>query len=219
MGAASGPTAAPAEIRDLLLDDLLSRWHTVLLQAERAPASPPETAPLEFRAPQINAQHFLPGGGIPMGSFARDMGIGERAATAAEESVEAVLADVAARALAYFRQTMPASNPLLDEPEWLRHRQQRVAQLGAGPRRPAALLAAYLRAEQTLGRIRKDADPEAAAALLLGACFHAAFLTAFLDDETRDPEQFARSIAGVLVGGVKSPGFSSAAQNSPASSH
>jgi hypothetical protein len=32
-------------------------------------------------------------------------------------------------------------------------------------------LAAYLDAEECLGRVREDADPEAAAAMVLGACY------------------------------------------------
>ncbi|MGC2192402.1 MAG: hypothetical protein WA751_08725 [Candidatus Dormiibacterota bacterium] len=198
--------AVPGEIRDLLLDDLLSRWHTILAQAERALLALPERFPQRLNAAQISEQRYLPSGGVPMGRFAREMGISERATTADDEPVEVVLADVASRALTFFRQTMPAASPQLQEPEWLRRRRQRVAQLGSGPRRPVALLGAYLRAEQALGRIRKDADPDAAAALLLGACFHAAFLTAFLDDEPGDPEQFACGIAAILMNGVKGPG-------------
>jgi hypothetical protein len=157
---------------------------------------------------QISAQDRLPGG-VSMGRFVCEMGISERAASAGDEPVEEVLADVASRSLMFCCQSMPIGIPQLEQPEWLRRRQQRVAQLGAGPRRPVALLAAYLRAEQVHGRIRNDADPDAAAALLLGACFHAAFLSAFLEDEPPDPDQFARSIAGLLMGGVRARGSSS----------
>jgi hypothetical protein len=196
----------PGEIRDLLLDDLLSRWHTILAQAESALPALAERAPQGLSAAQISEQSYLPGGGIPMRSFARELGISERATNAGDEPVEVVLADVASRALTLFRQTMPAASPQLQEPGRLRRRQQRVAQLGSGPRRPVALLGAYLRAEQVLGRIRKDADPDAAAALLLGACFHSTFLTAFLDDDPGDPEQFACGIAAILTSGVRGPG-------------
>lgn len=40
-----------------------------------------------------------------------------------------------------------------------------------GPHRGVAGLAAYLEAEQRAGRVRPDADPEAAAMLLVSACF------------------------------------------------
>jgi hypothetical protein len=140
-----------------------------------------------------------------MGSFARHMGIGETPAAAPDKPVEAVLADVAERAMAFFTQTMPAGAGLTGEPEWVRRREQRVAQLGAGPRRPTVLLGAYLRAEQEHGRIRSDADPDAAAAVLLGACFHAVFLTAYLDDQPRDSEEFARNIAAIVMNGVGRP--------------
>ena len=52
-------------------------------------------------------------------------------------------------------------------------------QLGAGPHKVNDALAGYLRAERDLGRIRAEADVEATADLLLGACFQQAFLTRF----------------------------------------
>ncbi|MGC1194883.1 MAG: TetR/AcrR family transcriptional regulator C-terminal domain-containing protein [Candidatus Dormiibacterota bacterium] len=206
---ATQEVGVPAEIRDLLLDDLLNRWHDVLQLAERADNQARGPVTQGMTAAQISARNHLPGRGVPMGRFVREMGIRERTASAGDEPVEEVLAGVASRALTFFRQSMPIGHPQLDEPQWLQRRQQRVAQLGAGPRRPVVLLAAYLRAEQAHGRIRNDADPDAAAALLLGACFHAAFLSAFLDDEPADSDQFARDIAGTLMGGVKARGSAS----------
>jgi hypothetical protein len=44
-------------------------------------------------------------------------------------------------------------------------------------------LAAYLDAEKRLGRVREDADPEAAAAMVLGACYQRAFFRSFLGED------------------------------------
>ena len=201
--AAEGMRDFRAQARELLLDDLLGRWQHVLTGEDTALEESTDATVGWMNMNQINSQDYQPAVGMPLGTYVQRMGIGDQVAGAADESVEVVLADLAARTLVFFRQTMPVGNPLLKQPEWLRRRQQRLAQLGAGPRRPAALLSAYLRAEQGLGRVRRDADPDAAAALLLGACFHAAFLTAFLDDMPQDESRFARAIARLLMVGVK----------------
>jgi hypothetical protein len=44
-------------------------------------------------------------------------------------------------------------------------------------------LAAYLDAEKRLGRVRKDADPEVAAAMVLGACYQRAFFRSYLGED------------------------------------
>ncbi|WP_410656988.1 GOLPH3/VPS74 family protein [Amycolatopsis sp. lyj-112] len=65
-------------------------------------------------------------------------------------------------------------------------------------------LAAYLAAEQELGRVDKDADPAAAAGLLLGACLERAFLGHFIDAADARPsvDQFATSLIRTLGGGL-----------------
>ena len=47
-----------------------------------------------------------------------------------------------------------------------RHREE-MERRGAGPQKANEALVAYLEAERDLGRVRDDADPEAAAAMLL----------------------------------------------------
>ena len=116
-----------------------------------------------------------------------------------EGAVAETLADLAERAVEFFRHAMPLGNSLLAEPEMLGLFRLRLAELEVGPRKPLAMLAGYLRAEQDLGRIRPHADPEALAALLLGACFHRAFLDTFLDDSAGDVPRFARSLVNTLL--------------------
>ena len=62
-------------------------------------------------------------------------------------------------------------------------------------------LAAYLDAEKRLGRVREDADPEAAAALILGACYQRAFFRSYLgEDVPAEGEQgFVEGIVHTLL--------------------
>lgn len=116
--------------------------------------------------------------------------------------IEATLVELAERAVDFFGRAMPVGNALLGDPQLLVRYRQRLDAIGAGPRKPIAMLADYLRAERDLGRLRADADPEAAAAMLLGACFHTAFLGVFLGDGPGDVPAFARSAVSALMPGL-----------------
>jgi hypothetical protein len=75
---------------------------------------------------------------------------------------------------------------------------------GMGPHKPIEGLAAYLRAEQRHGRIGADADPVAAASLLLGACVQRSFAWEMSPDR-RPPDSlddFARALARTLLKGI-----------------
>ncbi|MGH6657212.1 MAG: TetR/AcrR family transcriptional regulator [Actinocrinis sp.] len=120
--------------------------------------------------------------------------------------VEATLTDLAERAVDFFARAMPVGNALLAEPDLLARYRERLAVRGSGPRTPVTRLADYLRAERDRGRIRQDADPDAAAALLLGACFHTAFLGVFLGDlaatageRGAEVKTFARNTVSTLM--------------------
>ena len=62
-------------------------------------------------------------------------------------------------------------------------------------------LAAYLDAEECLGRVREDADPEAAAAMVLGACYQRAFFWSYLGEDvpTEEEESFVEGIVQTLM--------------------
>ena len=76
--------------------------------------------------------------------------------------------------------------------------------LGTGPHKPVEALAGYLRAELAAGRVRPGADPEAAAALLLGACSQRAILLSIGGGaEASQPlEDFAADIVRTLLAGI-----------------
>jgi AcrR family transcriptional regulator len=106
----------------------------------------------------------------------------------------------------FYLESFPMSASMFSEPALLAAHRTSAARQGAGPHRPVAALATYLRAEQEAGRIRSDADPDAGAALLLGACLQYAFLRNFaqLPADPADIEAYASSIADTLVTGLTS---------------
>ena len=96
-----------------------------------------------------------------------------------EGDVRARLIDVAYQAVAFYEQGFPMLASMFAEPELLAGHRRELAAVGAGPHLANETLAAYLRAERELGRVGPWIDPEAGAAMLLGACFQHAFLAAF----------------------------------------
>ncbi|MEV0969486.1 TetR/AcrR family transcriptional regulator [Microtetraspora glauca] len=86
------------------------------------------------------------------------------------------LEELAGSAIEFFRRTISLAGGMLGDPSLLNGFRQMLAASGGGPHVPVTLLASYIREEQRIGRVSQDADPDAAAALLFGACFHRAFL-------------------------------------------
>jgi AcrR family transcriptional regulator len=116
-------------------------------------------------------------------------------------TVEETLGEVARTSLAFFARGVPMFASIFSEPALLSRHTQEIRRRGGGPHRANEAVAAYLQAEQRLGRVREDADPEAAAAMLLGACFQRAFLRQFLAEETDPAEEegFAWDVVGTLM--------------------
>lgn len=115
----------------------------------------------------------------------------ERAGTG---SVPGILTELAAVAITFYRDGFPMFASIFADPAILNaHRDQLRAQ-NLGPHRANDGLVDYLRAEQALGRVAADADLEAIAGLLLGACFQLAFIGHFADRRT-DLESAAAFVA------------------------
>jgi AcrR family transcriptional regulator len=115
---------------------------------------------------------------------------------AGREAVGDVLEEVAGVALAFYGKSFPMSVSVFSEPGLLARHREEMYKRGAGPHKANEALMAYLEAERDLGRVREDADPEAAAAMLLGACFQRAFLGSFSGDGAI-PEAEEGFVAGV----------------------
>jgi hypothetical protein len=111
--------------------------------------------------------------------------------------LRANLVRVARLGLAFYLDGFPIAVSVFSSRELLRSHRERLGE--HGPRVVLDGVAAYLRAEQALGRIKADTDVEAAAALLLGACFQQAFLATF---EEREPADHAERLADVLLAGL-----------------
>jgi AcrR family transcriptional regulator len=122
-------------------------------------------------------------------------------------TVAETLEEVANTALDFFAQGVPIISSIFSEPALLARHTQEIRRKGGGPHRANEAVAAYLRAEQGLGRVRQDADPGIAAAMLLGACFQRAFLRQFLAEDV-DPAvevRFADEVVRSLMPSL-SPG-------------
>jgi AcrR family transcriptional regulator len=127
---------------------------------------------------------------------------------AGREALGGVLEEVAGAALAFYGESFPMSVSVFSEPGLLARHREEMRRMGAGPEKANEALAAYLEAERDLGRVREDADPEAAAAMLLGACFQRAFLTSFSGEDVipAQEEGFVAGIARTLTRSLSSGG-------------
>jgi AcrR family transcriptional regulator len=122
---------------------------------------------------------------------------GELPARVGRGTVRETLEEVASKALAYYGEIVPIAASIFSEPQLLARHREGVHKRGAGPRMVNEALAAYLDAEKRLGRVREDADPEAAAAMLLGACYQRAFFRSFLGEDM--PAEREEGFVGGIV--------------------
>ncbi|GAA2306948.1 TetR/AcrR family transcriptional regulator [Nonomuraea roseoviolacea subsp. roseoviolacea] len=106
-------------------------------------------------------------------------GLPERAGTG---TVEGNLRDVAEQASGFFDRSIPVGSAIFAERDMLAKQRARLRAAGLGPQLAERIVAEYLRAEQRLGRVSAEVAPEAAAALLVGACFYRAFVRAYMGE-------------------------------------
>jgi len=84
------------------------------------------------------------------------------------------LREVLRKTMAFYRDLIPLMAVLYSE-NALRERYQAQLIDSRGPHRASEAVADYLAAEQSLGRLPSGIDPQAAAQMLLGACFQQVF--------------------------------------------
>jgi AcrR family transcriptional regulator len=122
---------------------------------------------------------------------------------AGEGTVEGNLTDAAVRLASLRDQIMPLELAIAVDPELAAQRRQAMAAAGSSlPPGPPEAVAAYLTAEQRLGRVRGDIDPREAASVLLGALFALGAMPA-IDDEGLDPDRVASAVR-LIVRGIQS---------------
>jgi AcrR family transcriptional regulator len=134
---------------------------------------------------------------LPSGFVSLIRGLRERAGT---ETVHSVLDQVARSALDFYSEAIPMGASFFADPELLARHRELLQQRGAGPQRANEAVAAYLRTEQGIGRVRGDADPDAVAYMLLGALYQYIYWRQFLGQQ-RQPEadnHFVESLLSTL---------------------
>jgi AcrR family transcriptional regulator len=100
----------------------------------------------------------------------------------------------------FHRRVLPSAAGLFAERQLLVAYRESLGRQNKGPHLSMAELAAYISAEQKLGRVQATLDPELAAYLLMSSSFFRAFVEEFLGsrDQTRW-DTFAKQLVGVVV--------------------
>ena len=101
---------------------------------------------------------------------------------------------------------LPLELAIAADPELAAQRRQVMAAAGTSlPPGPPEAVAAYLAAEQRLGRVREDLDPREAAGVLLGMLFALGTMPA-IGDEGPSPDRVASAVRMLVRGlGPASP--------------
>ncbi len=124
-------------------------------------------------------------------------------ARAGEGTVEANLADAVVRLAALRSQLIPLELAITIDPELAAQRRHALAAAGGSLPGPPDAIAAYLAAEQGLGRVRADVDPREAAVVILAALFGLVAGQA-AEDAGVDAERLASAVR-LLVRGIQPP--------------
>ncbi|MFC3449546.1 TetR/AcrR family transcriptional regulator [Amycolatopsis speibonae] len=122
----------------------------------------------------------------------------------ADTPLETNLARLARITLSFYLESFPIAVSLFSSRELLATHREQVMNRQGGPDVPLVRVTGYLGEELRRGRIREDADLDASASLLLGACFQYAFLASFEDREPSPGEldEWAERLAAALVGAL-----------------
>ncbi len=127
-------------------------------------------------------------------------------ARAGEGTVEDNLTDAAVQLVSLRDQIVPLELAIAADPELAAQRRQAMSAAGTSllPGPPEGI-AAYLAAEQRLGRVRADLDPREAASVLLGVLFALGTISA-IGDEGLSPDRVASAVR-LIVRGIQSSGL------------
>ena len=91
-------------------------------------------------------------------------------------SVQKNLQDITLAALRFSEKLIPLAAVLFADANLLARQRQVMSKTRQGPKEAFDLIAAYVSQEQQLGRVSRRIDPLSVSTLLLGSCFHRAFL-------------------------------------------
>jgi len=120
-------------------------------------------------------------------------------------SVQKNLAEIARTALEFSEKLIPLAAALLADTKLLARQRQLLNESGRGPKDAFDSIATYISGEQELGRINRGAEPLMVSALLLGACFHRAFIRQGMGKHLLPmaDHEFAATVAATLMHGLR----------------
>lgn len=119
-------------------------------------------------------------------------------------SVRDRLAEVVDIAVRFYEGGLSIGSSMLGDPQLVRRHREWMVSRGVGPHVANRMLADYLRAEQKAGRVAAGVDADAAAALLLGACYQRAFLLRLMGEEPLSPPaaEFTPAVVDAALRGL-----------------
>lgn len=108
--------------------------------------------------------------------------------------------------LAFHQRIQAAICSIFAEPELLEKYRLKLIERGKGPHISEGLLIDYIRAEQKIGRICRNAEPEALSSMLLGACFYRVMIARFMGEPLQpEPQVFTRKLVDTMLRGARPP--------------
>ncbi|GAA1147838.1 TetR/AcrR family transcriptional regulator [Kribbella jejuensis] len=121
-------------------------------------------------------------------------------------TVRGNLTKLARTAIDFYIEGFPILVSLFSSRELLAAHRLRLKELNAGPHRAQEGLVRYLREEQKLGRIRRNADVQASAALLFGACFQRGFEVSYagITPSAEENTKYAAALTKALCESLRS---------------
>ena len=124
---------------------------------------------------------------------------------AGKGSVQRNLEEIARTALEFSEKLIPLAAAMFADAKLLARQRQVVNETGRGPKDAFDLIATYISEEQELGRINRKVVPLMVSALLLGPCFHRAFIRQGLGKHLlpMNDQEFAAALAATLMHGLQ----------------
>jgi AcrR family transcriptional regulator len=127
---------------------------------------------------------------------------------AGKGSVRNNLENIALAAIRFSDDLIPLGASLFADAKLLGRYRQAWSESERGPKEAFDLIAAYISKEQQLGRIKRKVEPLLVSALLLGSCFHRAFIRQGMGKNVlpMSDREFAAGIISTLMLGLDAEG-------------
>jgi AcrR family transcriptional regulator len=126
----------------------------------------------------------------------------ELPAKAGEETIEANLVPWVEELMQLLRENQPIFYALMGDRNVFGRFKERLRERQTGPIAVFQAAAAYVRAEQALGRIDAAGEPEVVASILIGACRDRTLTRALAGIESEPPSGFAQQLVHTVVFGL-----------------